>query len=163
MPNHVTNEIRGNAKALSSLLNDAGEVDFSFLVPPPANLETGGCSGQHAPGVVCWYEWNVANWGTKWNGYDSQVSDGLVRFDTAWSHPEPVIRALSLKHPDETFEVRFADEDLGQNVGEYMIRNGLILSQRLIVEGTDEARDYATQLKYGQTYAEMSAEWGDDD
>lgn len=163
MPNHVTTEIRGSHRALSSLLNDAGQVDFRHLIPEPENLERDGCSGQHAPGVVCWYEWNVANWGTKWNAYDSEVTVGVVKFDTAWSHPIPVIDALSKVHPDETFEVKFADEDLGQNLGEYKVRNGALVESRTFQEGSDEARDFACQMKYGQSYAEMRAEWGDDE
>ncbi|MGZ4745673.1 MAG: DUF1281 family ferredoxin-like fold protein [Oryzihumus sp.] len=159
MPNHVTTEVRGDQRALSSLLNDAGEVDFRHLVPEPANIETGGCSGQHDPGVICWYSWNVENWGTKWNAYDSEVEPGKVRFDTAWSHPFPIIKALSLAHPDETFEVRYADEDLGHNLADYTIRNGAIISERALQEGSPEARDFAAQLKYGKSLAALEAEW----
>lgn len=158
MPNHVTTVITGPQKALASLLDDAGRVDFEYLVPPPANLEKGGCSGQHEPGVVCWYSWNVENWGTKWNAYSSEVSEGRLRFDTAWAHPDPVIRALALKHPDVTFSVEYADEDLGHNLGSYEI-TGTARVERPI----DDPNDFAAQLKYGQSYAELRAEWDEDD
>lgn len=47
-------------------------------------------------------------------------------FDTAWSHPEKIIRALSDKIPDLKFFIEYADEDIGSNCGEYNITNGVI-------------------------------------
>ena len=45
-----------------------------------------------------WYSWQIQNWGTKWNTYDCQDhSDDcnlVYTFSTAWSPPEPVIKAL---------------------------------------------------------------------
>lgn len=161
MPNHVTTEVSGNHRALVSLVNDGGVVDFSCLLPEPENIERGGCSGSHEPGVVCWYSWNVETWGTKWNAYSSTVTEGLLHFDTAWSHPDPVILALSEKHPDETFEVKYADEDLGYNLGHYFIRGGRRVQETVLDDGSDEALEFAAQLKYGQSYAELQAEWED--
>lgn len=164
MPNHVTTEIRcADPRALAALLTDGGEVDFSFLVPPPANLETGDCSGKHEPGVVCWYEWNSANWGTKWNAYSSDVDTERVRFETAWSHPLPVIETLSLKFPRARLEVEYADEDLGHNLGRYAMINGKIVFDVTPAEGSDAANDFAARLKYGRSYAELRAEWDADD
>jgi hypothetical protein len=48
-------------------------------------------------GHADWYSWSCANWGTKWNAYDGLVTDTVegdtttlkLRFDTAWSPPEP--------------------------------------------------------------------------
>ncbi|MFC9755163.1 hypothetical protein [Streptomyces sp. NPDC056921] len=77
-------------------------VDFAMLVPQPENIETEGCSGQHDEGVVCWYHWNIDNWGTKWNGYELSIEQAdddsaQLRFNTAWSHPFPIVKALSRK------------------------------------------------------------------
>lgn len=104
-------------------------VDFAAIVPPPPNIETGGCTGTHADGVVCWYEWNVANWGTKWGGYsasDKALPGDLceLRFDTAWSHPYPIITALAARHPGEPIYVQYADEALGRNLAAYVIIGG---------------------------------------
>lgn len=60
------------------------------------------------------------NWGTKWNAYEVTISNGVVTFDTAWSHPEPVIDELSSKFPDEEIEIRYAD------LGHYTIKNGKV-------------------------------------
>jgi len=49
------------------------------------------------------YEWQVRNWGTKWNGGDPDIIDEgdtmIINFDTAWSAPEPFFNALA-KHTD---------------------------------------------------------------
>jgi hypothetical protein len=52
-----------------------------------------------------WYDWNVRNWGTKWNAYDVYVSDNLdndkakdytltYEFNTAWSPPDGIIKLM---------------------------------------------------------------------
>lgn len=143
-------------------------VDFALLVPPPDNLETGSCSGKHDPGVVCWYEWNRTYWGTKWNAYDGRIEhldDGRVqlRFDTAWSHPYPVIEALFEKFPDATIEVKHADEDLGGGVGWYKLENGEVETVQEFKGYDDESTEFAAQLRYGMTYAELRKEWGEDE
>ncbi len=158
MPNHITTIITGPQQALSSLLDDIGRVDFEYLIPLPENYEQGGCTGQHAPGVVCWYSWNIENWGTKWNAYDSEVTEGRVKFETAWSHPWPVMQALSLKHPDVEFEVKYADEDLGSNLGHYRMKNGEQTGEAFEPQ-SPEALEFASQLLYGKPYAELRAEW----
>jgi hypothetical protein len=63
-----------------------------------------------------WYEWSISNWGTKWNASDSCFDEetGVAEFETAWSMPEPVYRALSQYTP---LRVVYADEDLGANCG----------------------------------------------
>lgn len=49
-----------------------------------------------------WYNWRIANWGTKWNACDLEVDYDDVedinnityRFSTAWSPPIPIMLAL---------------------------------------------------------------------
>lgn len=57
-------------------------------------------------GIIGRYDWNVANWGTKWDAEtthvdDSALLDGYVTlfFATAWSPPTPVIHAMQAAHP----------------------------------------------------------------
>ena len=78
-------------------------------------------------GWPTWYEWNINNWGTKWNacGYDDEYDyshEEQLTFDTAWSPPHPILEKLSEKYPAIRFEHEWADEDIGQNCGrcEYM-------------------------------------------
>ena len=52
-----------------------------------------------------WYDWRVQNWDTKWDCYDVVVTDddpdcAEIEFNTAWSPPEAVCRALRDQYPD---------------------------------------------------------------
>ncbi len=74
-----------------------------------------------------WYDWAIANWGTKWNAYDTHKRDDLcnvISFNTAWSTAHDVIKELSKQYPDLTFVTLYADEDLGYNCGVYACSNG---------------------------------------
>lgn len=56
-------------------------------------------------GYPSWYEWSIANWGTKWAVDEINIlyeddSHLDFAFDTAWSFPEPIFRALAKKFPD---------------------------------------------------------------
>ncbi len=139
-------------------------VDFNMVIPQPANIETGGCSMRHDPGVICWREWSISNWGTKWNAYQTEIehrADGTsqLRFQTAWSHPDPVIEKLSKKFPETVIEVSYADEDFGFNLGKYSIKNDERTDSNAPDEGGHDATDFAAQLHYGKTYAELQKEW----
>lgn len=193
MPNHVMNRIYGDREVLETLLNGEGHVDFTLVIPEPPNIEPGPCSGVHEPDEVCWYLWNIKNWGTKWNAYDTvydpQVLDeeapsseevlsqlfkltwnepellktlSMLQFSTAWSHPVPVIKALSEAHPLALLYVQYADEDLGSNCGTYFIRGGQY-AEVYEYTGTDEGLELAAWLQYGQTYAELKAVWDADE
>src|SRR5690606_22586225 len=57
-------------------------------------------------------DWRREHWGTKWNASSAErPAEDRVRFETAWSCPEPVLVALSKMHSGERIAVRFADED----------------------------------------------------
>lgn len=69
-------------------------------------------------GYPDWYEWSVANWGTKWNAChvaidELPVEDGAVEvtFDTAWAAPVPIFRKLAKMFPKLAFEFAWTDED----------------------------------------------------
>jgi hypothetical protein len=54
-----------------------------------------------------WYDWQIANWGTKWNAYDQFFNgDNMIEFSTAWSTPYHAITALSVKYPTLRFEIK---------------------------------------------------------
>ena len=145
-------------------------VDFNMVVPMPKEVEgtTVGSGGFEMMDERGWYGWSLAHWGTKWNGYSASweaVEGDLCRlqFDTAWSHPAPIIEALSKKFPNETLEVQWADEDLGHNVGSYKMKDGVEFDLNMPAGGSDEANEMAAQIKYGQSYAELRAEWDTED
>ena len=54
-----------------------------------------------------WYEWNIANWGTKWeesfSGVERDEDKLTLRFDTAWSPPIKGLSTIAKMHPSLTF------------------------------------------------------------
>lgn len=182
MPNHVSTILRSVPEVIHALLNESG-VDFNRIIPMPEEVIQGSVGHAEIDGVhqkvywecteedplglksepipypddaIDWYEWSISNWGTKWNAYDTAVSDRftVVRFDTAWAHPWPVIVKLSSMFPNARIEVVYADEDLGSNLGAYVIQNREIRSVP-ITEGTPEAADLASLIKYGMHYEDL--------
>ena len=99
-------------------------------------------------GVTSWYDWRIKNWGTKWNayGYEGGVQfDGKsLRFQTAWSPPEPIIAKLAEMYPDLDFTHQWADEDIGQNCGEDEYHNGSLCGEYR--PAGREAVEYANSL-----------------
>lgn len=72
-----------------------------------------------------WYNWSIKNWGTKWNAYDTAITDyDDIFFDTAWATPRPVFIELSKKFPTVEIQVEHADEDIGSNCGVTIYKNG---------------------------------------
>jgi hypothetical protein len=136
MPNHVKNivDFSGFSKEkfaeiqagiLGELLEDGTRrlFDFSLIIPPPEHPEYNSNNNKHP---MNWYVWNIENWGTKWNSYDlSTWKKQRISFCTAWSMPEPVFKALSLKYPEAKIEVSFADEDIGCNCGVAVYKAGV--------------------------------------
>ena len=86
-----------------------------------------------------WYDWNVRNWGTKWDvavshddeypdteelEYKSEGEDNWVvyKFNTAWSPPAPAMEKLSALVPNCVVTLSF-EEETGWG-GEYEFVNG---------------------------------------
>ena len=74
-----------------------------------------------------WYDWNVRNWGTKWDAGDvsseRHADDHLTyNFSTAWSPPVEAITTLSKQHPTVSFTLE-SEEEQGWGV-ELEFRNG---------------------------------------
>ena len=56
-----------------------------------------------------WYNWRVQNWGTKWDCYDLTIESDdecelNIVFNTAWSPPEEICRALKEKFEDASIQ-----------------------------------------------------------
>jgi hypothetical protein len=98
-----------NHDAQNDILNKVlskGFVDFNVLVPAPLNIWQGGLGAKEKTAFKekNWYDWNMANWGTKWNAYGEEergvknvihTEDTLTLiFQTAWSPPRMWICAL---------------------------------------------------------------------
>jgi len=119
-------------------------LDFSFSVPYPPlhereDLEQG------------WYDWQIGNWGTKWNAYDImpetfpqvlkeiEETDGLTySFDTAWSPPVEWMLEAAKKYPHLTFTLTY--EEPGMCFAGYFKTKG----DKTIAE--NHLSDYHTEL-----------------
>ena len=101
---------------------------FNFVAPPVEAIESGeyfGTNGYVNGEAVGktefnWYEWNIANWGVKWDA--GSVSAGThidetkptnaisYSFETAWGIPEPVFQAMITQHPNLEFDFSCEEE-----------------------------------------------------
>lgn len=64
-----------------------------------------------------WYDWNVRNWGTKWDACNPEMTNddpttGSVayRFDTAWSPAVGAFEAMVEQHPELEFDFNCIEE-----------------------------------------------------
>lgn len=101
-------------------VNEPADLSLSKIRPEPRNL------GDE------WYEWRIANWGTKWDTADCvleimrMVGDnepGLCRvcysFDTAWGPPIEAIRYGSSLWTPITFILSY--DEPGADFGGFMV------------------------------------------
>lgn len=79
-----------------------------------------------AYGYKDWYDWSIANWGTKWNACDTTIKGRIVEFDTAWSPVPDIIQKLSKMYPDLELDYKFAEEQIGYLTGHYTFKNGQV-------------------------------------
>lgn len=105
-------------------------------------------------GADNWYDWRIHNWGTKWNAYDqiSEEGENVITFDTAWSTPAYAMQKLAEKYPQLTFNVRYADEDFGHNVGEYTFEDGEETYENVPDGGSVDALRMAMDIKGDDEY-----------
>ena len=78
-------------------------------------------------GYASFYNWSIANWGTKWNAYqqgDKRDTIDTIHFQTAWSAPVDLIGKLAATFPAVEIEMTYADEDAGSNTGKLRFVNG---------------------------------------
>jgi hypothetical protein len=108
-----------------------------------------GLSNYLKYGHATWYSWCLENWGTKWNAYgqnDERNSDNVIYFQTAWSSPIPVIKALSEKYPNNEFKIEYADEDTGSNCGSIVFKNGVMIIKTIFENQSKAAYDMYFKL-----------------
>jgi hypothetical protein len=95
------------------------EKPFSFWnIVKPTDLEAyEDAKGKSQDGPDHWYQWNIRNWGTKWDVND--VYGGTIRddgktisyaFDTAWSPPVDAIDKLANQYPSAQLTLNWTEE-----------------------------------------------------
>lgn len=111
-----------------------------------------------------WYDWRIKNWGTKWNASDSSFNEetGVVEFDTAWSMPENIFRALSHFTP---LRVVYADEDLGSNCGmeDYFVDEDGNEHLEVVMEGSVELANDTWGYSHISVYDSETEDWIEDE
>lgn len=102
-------------------------------------------------GYADWYGWQNSNWGTKWNASDVDWSEDndRVSFNTAWATPFELFLNLSKKYPLARFEIEYADEDFGYNVGSYTLVGGIEIECDIPEGGSRGALELAMTILYG--------------
>jgi len=149
MPNHTTNQltVTGPADSIVKMKefakSEEAALECNSILPMPealkgttkgfgmANDET--LAETHAReqreaklvedfGFDNWYDWCVANWGTKWGVYHlgdmplkwhDELEGVSMEFWSAWEPPIPVIAELARRFPDLTFVLDYSDEGGG--------------------------------------------------
>lgn len=94
-------------------------------------------------GAKDWYDWSCANWGTKWNAYNTYLEtideySVVLSFQTAWCGVPQIIEKLTEMFPTFIFDYKYADEDMGQNCGEGYGEDGEF-SFQMLLGGSEEA------------------------
>lgn len=113
----IPKALEGETSPLPRLEN---ETDEEFQTRMKSNLLLYGAKD--------WYDWNIANWGTKWNACHSQIEEVEdeylnVRFDTAWSPPLDWFYKIVPMYPELDFDLIF-DMEGDDNCGQLLGRNG---------------------------------------
>ena len=71
-----------------------------------------------------WYDWRLKHWDTKWDCYDLEIDeDDLphgfeVSFNTAWSPPEGICRAMRKQYPD--IDISWFYDEPGEAIAGYL-------------------------------------------
>ena len=163
MPNHVTtiltvsgDEAQKQAmfEAIKSDEIGLGSLDFNKVIPMPGHIFRGNLGQEERAkyGKDNWYDWSLDHWGTKWNSYGysddtpKEFDGSTITFDTAWSCATPIIAALAERYPDLHFELKWADEDFGFNVGEKEYEGGVEIRSHIPEGGSKEALELAAEV-----------------
>lgn len=68
-------------------------------------------------GTASWYDWSVAEWGTKWDAASTSFSitdtEAVVTFDTAWSPPQKWLDKVVEAHPEGRTQLAFSEGGMG--------------------------------------------------
>ena len=99
-------------------------------------------------GAKDWYDWNVKNWGTKWEVHmhlaSKEDTSAHFHFESAWSPPTSLFDAIAPKYPLLSFTLSY--EELGCDfAGAAHWANGKFIDE-MTVDLSEDAR-YAKALE----------------
>ncbi len=132
MPNHVKNvfQFSGSKEVLDELaaLLKGGEgdtfreLDFDKVIPSPVNMFRDNLGEEDRirckeQGIPIWYDWQIENWGTKWNSYSTRTlrkdESYVIAFSTAWDSPAPIVDKVFQLAEAMKFSVKYYYADEG--------------------------------------------------
>ena len=130
MPNWCENELYINAdkeedmKELKSLLDETLEISkdnncaiglLNAIIEMPKALEDTkkGSDGD----AENWYDWRVANWGTKWDVecYETTMEEKYMsfKFDSAYAPPTRWLEVVAQLFPKLSFTLKYDEPGMG--------------------------------------------------
>ena len=126
MPNwcHNTIEISGPEVRVAALWKTVQEKKglLEALVPPPENMFRGNLGQKERnecveKGIPNWYDWQIANWGTKWDvsteGLSYHAGTITGTFDSAWGPPIEAMETFTAKHEDFEIYMHWHEPGMG--------------------------------------------------
>jgi hypothetical protein len=116
-----------------------------------------------------WYNWQISNWGTKWDigpvelDYDMNCSDNLdgtstltVGFDSAWSPPVAAMGKLYEKFKDKNIQIRLEYFEPGcAFLGVAYTVNEKFVDECYDYEGADDLESYVNDLDHNLASSEV--------
>lgn len=69
-----------------------------------------------------------------------------MEFFTAWNSVPKIITLLSKKYPEQTITYRWADENIGYNVGVMTLKGGEVIDINVPEGGSREAYERAAEI-----------------
>lgn len=114
-----------------------------------------------------WYNWNIENWGTKWDALHAELSEeaegyAAYTFETAWSPPDQFFEKASEQWPTLTFRIAWEEE---QGYGAIWEAKGGVLTEEEAWDIPDSHADFVARDKEFQCVCQYSSdeeEWFDD-
>lgn len=93
-----------------------------------------------------WYDWKVANQGTKWGAYDyapDTLRENTFSFQTAWSTPDPIFEKMAELYPTLWFEIDVVEEG-GYFSGNITIENGEV--EEMLNNDEEQWKQFASDM-----------------
>lgn len=155
MPNWVVNKVTfiGSQNKIEKIFEHIkGEdtlIDFNKIIPMPDYIYRGNLGEKERKkyGKNNWYDWSIEHWNTKWNATDTYRENNSIYYNTAWSPATPIFQKLTQMYPDIDMELQWADEDMGNNIGEAIYEDKeLTISEYSGFDGNTEERNKAWEI-----------------
>lgn len=152
MPNWCSNQltITGSPKEIAKLIK---KVEITKSEATDNHLESIFSCHRIIPRPINkqddWYEWNVANWGSKWDLNDVTLRGDVdskeitYYFESAWSPISPVVEALAKEFKKLSFAYTFYETG-SDYWGEVEYKKGEVVSE----EGGDVSSAGCERLEY---------------